>query len=302
MDNDVEPTTYETPDSPKTDYAAHPPPPEYQSEYISDEPVNSEAARNKFDKSQADGTTADFRSPKTRGWQISTRPESSIEKIARLRREIELLSTETEVCEQESLLNNLEATCVNQPLTRVAEMSGKVTAKINLETIEKLSLLESRISSIEERIGSNTEVNLSAQIELLRLKVCTISEEEATADIIRRLKHLNDESAMMAKSPVISRVEDLYKTAGSLRSLAKSTPMILARLRSLQGVHEHAAESKMKLEAIKSALSSQRTEVESWSQALQSMEKQMAEGKVTLHQNIEVLGSVVEPLLRRLNN
>ncbi|CCG81015.1 Putative uncharacterized protein [Taphrina deformans PYCC 5710] len=301
VDMNSEPTTYETPDSPALDYTESPPPPEYQSEHIAIESVNSNSAREKFNASQVDGTSTDFRTIKTKGWHLSTRPESGVERIARLRREIEELATDLSDAEHASLSQGLEAACMTPNLATDSEATGKVASKTNLESIERLSLLESRISSIENRFNSTTEYNLAAQIDLLRLKVNAITENEVMEDIITRLKKMNDESATVAKSAVMSRLEELYEASGSIKGLAKSTPILVERLRSLQGIHESAAESKMRLDTVKAALNERRAEVANWSQALESMEEQMKLGMTTLHQNADVLASLVDPLLSRLN-
>lgn len=296
----VEPTTYETPDSPVVDYTQSAPPPEYESEYISAEPLDPQIARSKFDGTQVDDISTDFRTTKTKGWQISARPETRVERIARLRREIEELSSESDDNEHESLLNNLEATCTNQSYTGTKIAAGRVASQISLDSNERLSLLESRIASIEARFNASNEVNLAAQVELLRIKIVTICDEGETKDTIERLKALNSEAATVAKSPLVNRVQELHEATKGMRSLAKNAPLVLERLRSLQGIHTSAAESRTKLDTARKALEHRRTEVENWRQALRSMEDQIATGLSTFQHNADVLTSIVEPLLTRL--
>lgn len=293
MPSEDEPSLYETPDSPIAAYIDHVPPPEYQSEYISNESINTRSSRSTFDNSQADATHADFRTSKTTGLRISGRPETRGERLARIHREIAEMSAETLDSETDLLLRQIQATSTSPTFSGLTEQTGKVASQISLESIERLSMLESRISSVEGRLNTGSATSLAAQVELLRLKINAITEANVSQDIVQRLKNLNDESAALSEAPLLARINDLYETSTTTSEHLEKIPLLLDRLRSLRSIHENAAESQTRLDTVRADLLCRKKEIAQWQQSLQRLEEQMVNARTTEQDNAEKVKSVV---------
>lgn len=140
----TEPSVYETPDLLEVESDADSEPPKYDSEYIVNETLDTQSARNAFRSADAENRLVYG----PRGLVGHGQQETRSEKLSRLQRELEELKLNED---SESIL-----ACMTSDIKSLAEADnslssirspGKIANQITLESIEKMSLLEQRLTS-----------------------------------------------------------------------------------------------------------------------------------------------------------
>lgn len=281
----VDREVYETADVPEV-LGEEPAPPEYESEFISADPLSPTAARATFDRTQVDGT-ADFSASKPVGWTIRPRYESRNEKISRIRREIEELRLTPDGNDEEDLLDSLDDATNRRVMS---PNSGRVTTQISLESIDKLSKLESRLSTIEQRVGPLTSNNLCAQLDILSDKINAIcASPEELEKTVQRLQPLIDQAAKLEGSVTSTQINELYGALRTINDLSPTLDLVVARMRELQVIHQDAANVHNNLTEMQSLVQRRQVEIDEWKSMLKRIEEQVATTTETMNGNIEVV-------------
>lgn len=299
-----ESSLYETPDSPDpTIKDVNNPPPDYDSEYFSHTSLDPESARNKFSRSTVHGEAPDFTDLKTRGWRVAATSESRAEKIARIQRELqELESAESNDETVKSMLGALESVSLSSDKVRQSSGPGKVASQISLESIEKMSLLEGRLATLESRIGSSSRVSLASEIETMRVKVALLTKDSTAIDrALPRLQALLEQAEELKRSDLYDRILALHESSSSIAEATQSMPLVLERLQSLRKIHENAAESNAKMEAIRDALATRAHDIREWRATLDVTKEQIKAGEDAHHENLACVRSLHDSLCRRID-
>lgn len=294
---ETEQTVFETPDSPDTASVSSDPP-EYVSEYIIGDELRPLSARDVFEQSSVDNSLTDFEKLKKTGWRVTRRDETRVERVARLRRELEVLRSENpDDGSPIDMLSDLQRMVDVTSQPEAVMSPGRVASQITLESIEKMSLLETRLSRLELRIGSTTSTALASQVAVMRAKIGLLTSSPATIDQKSELlKKLSEQSRNLQESDVSVKIDGLYRALDTINGLSPTVPLVLDRLRSLQKVHEDAAESRTKLQTIQTDLAARSEEIRGWKTTLERVEKQVQSSGGVMHENLEAVRKMTASL------
>lgn len=294
VDTPPEPSVYETPDVPELEVDTEPP--KYDSEYIIDEGLDTQAARNVFERTNNRRPTYPFHT-----WDHFRHEESRDERLARLQREIEELRDEEP---SETLLGMMSeikslADESQRPMPKLSP--GKVASQISLESIEKMSLLESRLAVLEKKIGSSTDVNLASQIASIRTRLALITASSSSIEqTATKVRELVASAEKLEGSEIGLQIEELFASLQMINEISPTLDLVIERLRTLHKVHEDAAGAKSDIDYIRLSLSSRADEIEAWKSTLKVLEEQVKIGGQVMHGNSAVIERVATELSSKL--
>ena len=97
-----------------------------------------------------------------------------------------------------------------------------------------------------------------------------------------------------------SKITALYQILPTITSLQPLLPVVLERLRSLNIVHAGAAEARSELDESLKRQSEMKQDVARWREAVEAVEKQMAEMKGNMKENVQVVGGMVKDVEERV--
>lgn len=285
---------YETEDLPYKVEPDDSAPPEYESEYISGEATDTQAARAKFDTVEVNNRLTNFNAVKPMGWTVSTRKESRQEALARLRRELEELNasdTTSSTDDSTTSIQNLLAMHDNiSSKSKLQASQGKERAQASSESIEKMSLLEQRLNAVEQRIGSSNAHNLAEEVDILAAKIELVTASpEVIEEVSKRLLGLVASSAEFADASIVGKIDDLFRSMSSINGLSSTLPLVVERLRSLKEIHENAAQVHIFMDEIRKGLGTRQTEIDEWQRSLKGLEERLSVSGQTVNQNTEIL-------------
>lgn len=307
LDADGEPTSYETPDSPpptaiaKTDsQLVLSQPPEQQSESLILESFDSEAARKKFDEKTLSTTNINFDDLKIKGWHSFQRPESKYERLLRLRRELEECRMDDRDHTNKDLLAEVDG-LLNPAALQVTDVhSSEKLSPPQLQPI-KVSNLEARVTRLETRLRVTSEVDLENQIELLQVKLNTITASPGYIDdVAEKLGKLNILAKEIEASDIGSRFRVASLSLDHIHSKASILPSIIERLRSLQQVHENAADVREHMEAIRSSINARSLEIAEWEESIAKLENSVHNTVPVLQNNVNNIKTMITDLTGKL--
>ncbi len=93
-----------------------------------------------------------------------------------------------------------------------------------------------------------------------------------------------------------SKITALYRLLPSIQKLQPLLPDVLERLRSLSVIHAGAAEARHTLDDVERRQAETREEIKQWRQALEDVERGMANLEATMKDNVKVVGDMVSGL------
>ncbi|KIW20105.1 hypothetical protein PV08_00680 [Exophiala spinifera] len=98
-----------------------------------------------------------------------------------------------------------------------------------------------------------------------------------------------------------SKITALYQLLPSIQNLQPLLPVVLERLRALSIVHAGAADAKNTLDAVEKRQAETREEIAQWRQAVEDVEKRMAELEDAMKGNVKVVGDMVAGIEGRMS-
>lgn len=302
----MEVSVYETPDLPVAEHEIDQDPPRYESEYIVSEALDQRGARETFDLSDIDAHATDFGGVKPKGWRTRTRFESRAEKIVRLQREIEELSTEDSTTDEQTRLADRLREATERAATvrhESVQSPSKVASQISLESIEKISQLESRLSNLEYRVDPTALPGFAAQIETIQAKLQLLMSSPAELEeVVSRLNRLAEQSAVLegAETKHATSIEAIHEKLGIINESLPTLTHVVDRLRDLHQVHAEASEAKMKYDIIRQNILDRARDIEGWQIALKKVEEQIQSGGTVLRANTESVRQLRDQLVNRI--
>ena len=97
-----------------------------------------------------------------------------------------------------------------------------------------------------------------------------------------------------------SKITALYQILPTITSLQPLLPVVLERLRSLNIIHAGAAEARSELDESLKQQSEMKQDVSRWREAVEAVEKQMAQMKDDMRENVQVVGGMVQDVEERV--
>lgn len=97
-----------------------------------------------------------------------------------------------------------------------------------------------------------------------------------------------------------SKITALYQILPTITSLQPLLPVVLERLRSLNIIHAGAADARSELDESLKRQSEMTQDVARWREAVEAVEKQMAEMKGDMKENVQVVGGMVKDVEERV--
>lgn len=292
----LEPAIYETPDVPEPDSDLDPP--KYESEYIIDEALDAREARSTFENAALRNTRYPGHLALT---YAEEHQETRDEKLMRLQRELEELRNEDSSDKLLNMLSDVKSLVDESQRPQPMLSPSRIASQISLETIEKMSLLESRLTKLERRIGSSTEFNLASQIATMRFSIAQITASpESIQEVTEKFQRLVARSAKLEDSEIMPQVQELFKSLQTINEVSPTLDLVIDRLRSLQNVHEDAASTKSDIDKIRSSLNTRSEAIAEWKSTLSSLEGQIKKAEDIMRCNSVVVGQMVTDLAAQL--
>ena len=97
-----------------------------------------------------------------------------------------------------------------------------------------------------------------------------------------------------------SKITALYQILPTITSLLPLLPVVLERLRSLNIIHAGAADARSELDESLKRQSEMKQDVARWREAVEAVEKQMAETKGDMKENVQVVRGMVKDVEERV--
>ncbi|KAI1627226.1 dynactin 2 [Exophiala viscosa] len=97
-----------------------------------------------------------------------------------------------------------------------------------------------------------------------------------------------------------TKITALYQVLPTIQNLQPLLPTVLDRLRELHVIHAGAADAKNNLDAVEKSQAETREEIKQWRQAVEDVEKGMADLEDAMKGNVEVVGEMVSGLESRM--
>ncbi|OAL37450.1 hypothetical protein AYO20_03299 [Fonsecaea nubica] len=97
-----------------------------------------------------------------------------------------------------------------------------------------------------------------------------------------------------------SKITALYNVLPTIQDLQPLLPVVLERLRTLSVIHDGAAQAKALVDALEKRQGETREEVARWREAVDTVEKGMAELEGVMKENVEILGGRVREVEGRI--
>lgn len=116
-------------------------------------------------------------------------------------------------------------------------------------------------------------------------------------DINRQENKIDTELFLSEQS---SKITALYQVLPTITSLQPLLPVVLERLRSLSVIHAGAADARSELDDVMQRQVEMRREVQRWREAVEGVERQMAEMKEGMKENVGVVGGMVRSVDERV--
>lgn len=295
----AEPTVYETPDSvPDPDPEPAPPEYEYDSEYIVSDKIDPHASRNHFSGEATRKGTAisgQFRPHISRSAGLD---ETKHEKITRLKREIEELTIDDEPATEADLLRGLLVSATDGLKADKNDLHKEYSSpSISSLSLEKLSLLENRVATLESRLTGATSINLSSTVGILQSKIdIAVSTPESIAQIRTKLQDLAQCATNLEESEMSINITELHRSLEKINHDLPSLTPIIDRLKSLQRIHEDASEVYTSCELIRQSLTSRSHEILAWQASLTKVESQIETSGQILTGNTDILLKIRDQL------
>ena len=99
-----------------------------------------------------------------------------------------------------------------------------------------------------------------------------------------------------------SKINALYQILPTIQGLQPLLPTVLERLRSLNVIHAGAAEARGELDEVTRRQGETREDVRKWREAVESVEKKMAEMGQEMKENVDVVGGMVRGVEERVKS
>ncbi|KIV84902.1 hypothetical protein PV11_00651 [Exophiala sideris] len=97
-----------------------------------------------------------------------------------------------------------------------------------------------------------------------------------------------------------SKITALYQLLPTIQNLQPLLPTVLDRLRELHVLHVGAADAKNNLDTVEKSQAETREEIKQWRQAVEDVEKGMADLEEAMKGNVKVVGEMVSGLESRM--
>ncbi|KIW83519.1 hypothetical protein Z517_02764 [Fonsecaea pedrosoi CBS 271.37] len=97
-----------------------------------------------------------------------------------------------------------------------------------------------------------------------------------------------------------SKITALYNVLPTIQDLQPLLPVVLERLRTLSVIHDGAAQAKALVDALEKRQGETREEIARWREAVDTVEKGMAELEGVMKDNVEILGGRVREVEARI--
>ncbi|KAL2432172.1 hypothetical protein ABEF95_002020 [Exophiala dermatitidis] len=99
-----------------------------------------------------------------------------------------------------------------------------------------------------------------------------------------------------------AKITALYQLLPSIQNLQPLLPVVLERLRTLSVIHAGAADAKNNLDAVEKRQAEMRDEIRQWRDAVEGVEKGMADLEDAMKGNVQLVGDMVSSLERRVES
>ncbi|EXJ88304.1 hypothetical protein A1O1_05234 [Capronia coronata CBS 617.96] len=182
-----------------------------------------------------------------------------------------------------------------------------VSSKLRTLTTEADRLTAAR----KQAIQSLAELHETRMRQLVSATVHTntrprrgLSNASAANQAVTDLAGPGDESLQIQSRLFLdeqsSKITALYQLLPSIQNLQPLLPVVLERLRTLSVIHAGAAEAKNSLDAVEQRQAEMRDEINQWREAVDAVEKGMADLEDAMKGNVKVVGEMVSGLEQRV--
>lgn len=199
---------------------------------------------------------------------------------------------------------NTASASSTQPATHVLDT---VSSKLKTLTAESERLTASR----KQALQSLTELHETRMRQLISATVHSntrprrgLSNASSANQPAADLAGPGDESLQLQSQLFLdeqsAKITALYQLLPSIQNLQPLLPVVLERLRALSVIHAGAAQAKSNLDVVEKKHAETRDEIRQWREAVEDVEKGMADLEVTMKGNVKVVGDMVSGLEGRL--
>jgi nuclear migration protein JNM1 len=230
-----------------------------------------------------------------------TADETVEEKIARLKREVEEVKQELvndglqeQLVGLQAILDELKISKRNEPklyreLGQIPNVDIPSHEISDTNAYNSLTTLESRLTALEERVGVESVYSepkpISVMLNDLQRKVSLLtSNPTALQTAVTNLKEIitlisTVKNSGSGKSPLPtqmeSKINQLYEKLPVINNISGTVPVIIERLKSLQGVHTDASDVRLTVRDMDATIDDLKMDVKKWMNSLEAVEEKI---------------------------